>query len=113
MPTLSWLISRCRHFSVRDINLLVIVSETPPGCLGLTALVVILIIAHRSTPRFPGLQINLLPDVIRTIIRDTVVYFGIVFTSQFILTFQASARVIYQPGRSSGFGPHRRNCRMV
>jgi hypothetical protein len=66
----------------------------------LAAFVVIVVFALRSTPRFSGLRNHLLPRIVRTVVRDATLYFGVMFTSQFILmAFQAFARV-----RFSAFG---------
>lgn len=59
----------------------------------LAAFVVIVVFALRSGPQFPGLRMHFLSHMIRTIVQDATLYFGVMFTSQFILMiFQAFAR---------------------
>jgi len=59
------------------------------------AFVATIVFAFRSTPRFPGPRTNvpILPYVLRTVVRDAMLYFGAMFASQLIfIMFQASAR---------------------
>lgn len=59
----------------------------------LAAFIVIIVLASRSAPHFSGLRTHLLPRVVRTVVQDATLYFGVMFTSQFILmAFQAFAR---------------------
>lgn len=110
--TLSWLTFCCRCFSVRDINRLMVVTNTPPGYPDFAALCVTLFFAFRSARSLTGFRTNILPQVMHTVVRDATWYFGAVFISQFIvMMFQISARVRYQPQHSSGFGSHRHNHR--
>jgi len=63
----------------------------------LAAFIVIIVLASRSAPHFSGLRTHLLPRVVRTVVQDATLYFGVMFTSQFILmAFQAFARVRFQ-----------------
>jgi len=57
------------------------------------AFVATIVFAFRSTPQFPGFRANHLPDVLRTVVQDATLYFGVMFTSQLVfMMFQASAR---------------------
>jgi hypothetical protein len=57
------------------------------------AFVMIITFALRSRPQFRGLRTSLLPHLSRTVVQDATLYFGVMFTSQFIMVmFQVSAR---------------------
>jgi len=59
----------------------------------LAAFAAIIAFALRSAPHFHGLRTHLLSQIVRTVVQDATLYFGVMFTSQFILMmFQAFAR---------------------